>query len=285
MSETKEFKADLHIHSNFSDGLLTPEQVVKLAAKSELSAIALTDHDTIDGCLETEELAKDSGIGFINGCEFSTYLDGKEYHIIGYELDYNSKILKNHLSEFKDERLKRASKISDKLKKLGIMVSIDSILERAGSAPVGRPHIAAVMHEMGYISSTREAFSKYIGDNGPAYEAKLNFPVQKCINLIRNSGGVATLAHPGDYVKSSLIYKFVTFGLDGIEVYHPSHNPDTEKRLRILSGQYGLLSTGGSDFHGYKDYDTDNIGNFYVDERVFESIKLLSSNRKKSSIF
>ena len=265
--------ADLHIHTNYSDGVLSPEEIVQKSLEHSFSAIGIVDHDTIDGCLHTKTFIDQYPLELITGCEFSCYEDGKEYHIIGYSINQENDELRNHLDKFRKIRYSRAQKIIKNLNGQGLNINFDLVVEKAAEAPIIRPHIASVLCDLGYVENFKDAFTKYIGDKSPAYEPKAEFPVVKCIQLISKCGGVAVIAHPTYIVNQSTLYKFIKNGLDGIEVVHPMHDEQLEKYYRTIAQQYWLLETGGSDYHGNRDYDEDNFGKYVVPYSVVESIK------------
>lgn len=269
---------DLHIHTNYSDGVLTPEQILAKAVESGLSAISITDHDTIDGYIIAETKLDQYDIELISGVEFSSYENSKEFHILGYAVDPDYKPLQKHLALFKQSREKRARKIAAKLKTLNVELDFNKIIEKADEAPITRPHIASVIQDSGFVSSSKEAFIRFIGDYGPAYVDKDHFPVEQCIDLINKSGGVASLAHPGNSITQATLYKMIQYGLDGIEVVHPSHNDEMQKYYHSIASQYWLLGTGGSDYHGYKEYDEDNFGRSVVPYSVVQSLHLHTGN-------
>lgn len=271
--------ADLHTHTIFSDGVLTPRQLMEKAVAKGISALSITDHDTVDGCVDARLHLPDFNIDFIDGVEISCFEEQKEYHILGYAMDITDKELVFHLEEFKKARYKRAEIMQYKLNSLGININFNDILEKAGKAPITRPHIAEVLLEAGYVSSMKEAFNKFIGDNGPAYQAKATFPVEKAIKIINKAGGMAVLAHPANYVDSSKLYKMIESGLDGIEVIHPMHNERLRRHYHKIAGQYWLIETGGSDFHGSRDFDEKNFGLEGVHPSVLDSIRYHTSMR------
>ncbi|MBM2817221.1 MAG: phosphotransferase [Ignavibacteria bacterium] len=264
--------ADLHTHTIYSDGVLTPEELLVKALKCNLAAISITDHDAVEGCRIAIPLAKKFKLEFVTGIEFSCYEDSKEYHILGYAFDIENEELNRQLVEFRKGRELRAVKIVEKLKHLNVDIPFEFVLEKAGKAPIARPHIAEALLERGYIKHRKEAFANYIGDGGPCYEPKLNFTVKKGIELINDCGGVAVLAHPGTNIDSSTLFKFIKYGLDGIETIHPSHSAALQKHYQSIAHQYWLLETGGSDFHGNRDYDEENFGKSVVPFSTVESI-------------
>lgn len=266
-------KADLHTHTNYSDGILKPAELLALAKEKGLSAISIVDHDTLDGNIEASKIASDFGIEIIMGCEFSCYENGKEYHILGYYFNPDDKNIETHLANYRIARLNRARQIHKKLVNLGINITFDEILETAGKAPVARPHIGSVLIKHGYVTDLRDAFNKYLAEGSPAYYPKAVFPVEMAIKMINKARGVAVLAHPRNYIDQERLYKFIQLGLDGIEVNHPSHSEEQKKFYHYIANQYWLLETGGSDFHGTREFDAANFGNFYVPYSVVESIK------------
>lgn len=270
---------DLHTHTIYSDGVLTPEELLKKASLAGLDAISITDHDSIDGCLEAHELSKEYDIEIIDGIEFSCYEDGKEYHILGYNFDPSNKILLDYLQTFRSARLIRAEKIVQKLNLLNIEITLDQVLEVAGKAPVARPHIAMVLISNGVIENIKEGFWKFLAEGKPAYEPKVNFTIPQALKVINKAGGVAVLAHPGKYLTQDELSKIIKSGIDGIEVIHPSHDVTTENFYKKTAAQYWLLATGGSDFHGNREYDEENFGKFKVSYSIVDSIKYHSIRR------
>lgn len=264
---------DFHTHTSFSDGILTPDELLQKAADRGISAIAITDHDTVDGYIAAKEIVHKYPVELVVGCEFSCYENGKEYHLLGYEFDINNPILQSHVKHYHKFRLIRAKQIYNKLIQLGIEFEFDAIMQKANGAAIARPHIASVLVELGYVEDMREAFNLYLGEGRPAYHPKANFPVASAIEMINNAGGVAILAHPADFVTQKDLYKMIQSGLDGIEVNHPIHNQSQRKYYHSIAGQYWLLETGGSDYHGSRVYDEDNFGKFTMPYSVLESIR------------
>ncbi|MFC2131930.1 PHP domain-containing protein [Bacteroidota bacterium] len=265
--------ADMHMHSVYSDGVLTLDELFAKAKLAGLSAISITDHDTIDGCNECYELKNKYGIDYLTGIEFSCFEETREFHLLGYHFDPDYAPLKKHLKEFRQARYVRAEKILQKLVKLGRPVEMDLVLELAGKAPIIRPHIAQAMFRNGHVKSVKEAFQKYLGDWKPAYAPKKIFPVENAIKLVNNSGGVASLAHPGSFLSQDALYRMIQSGLDGIEVIHPMHDESLRNFYHSVASQYWLLETGGSDYHGNKEYDEVNFGKLVVPYSIFESIR------------
>ncbi len=266
--------ADLHIHTYYSDGIYSPEEIVEKSAEKGISAISITDHDTVDGLERARAHAEKQSIELINGIEMTAFEGIREYHILGYDFDPAYPPLKKHLEEYREARLQRAEKIWKKLSNLGVKFEFELIIEKAGVAPVTRPHIAAAIRDTGYVETLKEAFVKYIGDKCPADVQKTFYPVEKCIKLINDSGGMASLAHPALTVTQSILYKMIRHGLDGIEIVHPMHSESLRKYYNNTASQYWLLGTGGSDFHGNKEWDNNNFGNFVIPYSAVESLKI-----------
>jgi hypothetical protein len=277
-------KADLHTHTVFSDGLFAPEIVMRKAKSKGISVISITDHDTISHIAEEKEIANQLGLEFIPGCEVSAYQNGKNYHILALNFDPDVKSFIEHFEEYEIERAKRAEIIAAKFTKLGMKISIDEIIEQSGNSPIGRPHIARAIVKAGYAQDQREVFSKYLYDNGPAYQAKSNLSVQKVVNLIHQAGGVAILAHPAYFFSIDELEKVVSEGIDGIEVNHPLHNDEMKKFYINFATSNKLLLSGGSDFHGFND-DEKNLGQSFIPSSYAEKIIDATKKIRSKPIF
>lgn len=265
--------ADLHTHTIYSDGLLTPEELFKKAKEHGIKALSITDHDTLEGNIGAHELAKKYDIDFIEGIEISCFDSQNEYHILGYGIDIDDRDLNAHLNDFRIKRLERAEIMTKRLNNLGVNINFNDVVNKAGMAPITRPHIAQVIMDSGYVSSTKDAFNLYIGDKGPAFEVKAVFQVEKAIKLINAAGGVAVIAHPGYSVTQKKLFKFIETGLDGIEVHHPLHNKKLRREFHSIANQYWLLETGGSDFHGDRPNEIDIFGHEGVPVITMQQIR------------
>jgi predicted metal-dependent phosphoesterase TrpH len=241
---------DLHLHTTFSDGTYTPKELIAQAARKNLCAVAIVDHDTVDGIDPALETARGKGIEIIPGIELTAEYDNSEVHILGYLLDHKNNGLLQELARLKKNRVERVHKMADKLNDLGVKLDAESVLEIAKQGTVGRLHIARVMVKKGLVGSIPEAFRKYIGDKSPAYVCGFRFSVKEAIKLIKKAGGIPILAHPYSIDKDELIPEFVGYGLMGLEVYYPEHSQSMVNFYLGLAKKFNLLVTGGSDCHG-----------------------------------
>jgi predicted metal-dependent phosphoesterase TrpH len=266
-------KVDLHLHSIYSDGTLSPADVVKLSHSAGLSIISIVDHDNILGLEESEEAAKSLNVEVIPGVELSSTMNQKEVHILGYFIDRKNIKLIDYLSFFRDERRKRAERIVKKLNSLNIPLKIETVLRKTILGSIGRPHVAYALLEGGYIGNYDEAFEKYIGLNGPAYEEKIHFSPKDAIELISQAGGLSFLAHPNKTLNENELLNLIDLGIDGIEVIHPSHSHERINYFKGITSEYFLLESGGSDFHGGRKRDEVILGQYTVSAQAVENMK------------
>ncbi len=246
----KVLSADLHIHTDASDGAETPAQVVYRAKTAGLKAIAITDHETASGIVPALEAGRGLSLEVLPGVEMSTEHKGSEVHLLGYLMDYRNPVFLSFLELLKQKRKERAEKIATKLRELGVQVTLDQILAVAGKGTVGRPHVARALIKSGLVQSVAQAFEQYLGTGRPAYVPRFKYSTGEAIRLIREAGGVTVLAHPVIDNSEGFIAEFVKDGLQGLEVYYPGHGPETITRFLETCRLYNLVSTGGSDFHG-----------------------------------
>jgi len=267
---------DLHIHTQASDGALSPAQVVERAIDRGLAAIAITDHDIVDGCLPAA-LAAGERLEVIPGIEINTEWGSQEVHILGYYIDLNDQRFLDVLEELRQARLGRITKIVRKLAEIGVKLEMSRVLELAGDGTIGRPHVALAMIEAGYIETIREAFTDYIGYGAPAYVPRYKLSPAEAVQIIRQAGGIPVLAHPGLIGDDDLIPALVASGLQGLEVYYPEHSQEQVTHYRQLAEGYGLIVTGGSDYHGNQaDYRGD-IGCLPIGYQIVEGLKALKN--------
>ena len=257
---------DLHCHSTASDGTLPPAEVIALAVRNELSALALTDHDTIAGLGEAADAAAKAGIEFLPGIEISCDVARPAtMHLLGYGVDPHSPILHDLTRRLIEARDDRNPRIIKKLNELGVSITMAEVEAEAGGDVVGRPHIAAILHRKGYVSSIKQAFDKYLGQGAAAYFDKERLTPGQAIDMVRQSGGLPVLAHPvqlrteNDGQLERIVKDLVDQGLAGLEVIHSDHDAALVEKYTKLADRYGLLKTGGSDFHGTNKKDI-NLG-------------------------
>jgi predicted metal-dependent phosphoesterase TrpH len=240
---------DLHIHTNFSDGLDSPDEILKIVRRKGLAAFSICDHDNLQGYFEARRLLIDGDPELISGVELSAgSID--DIHILGYGFNPDSRDLAEALTEMRRKRNTRGRKMLLRLKKLGIDIPYELVKEIAGKSAIARPHVADALLKAGAIKTYETAFSKYIGHDGPAYVAKENITPGEAIDLIHRAGGLAVLAHPGIGGADKYINDFINLGLDGIELYHPQHNQKQRQEYAAIVGANGLIASGGSDYHG-----------------------------------
>lgn len=270
-----QYEADLHCHTTASDGLLTPTELIRLAAKLGLKGIGITDHDTIQGWKEAEEAGEKYQILILKGIELSTEWQGKEVHILGYEVDGSASCFNDRLRNLRQAREQRLRKILDLLEAQGVHLSVDEVQQFAQGESIGRPHVAQALLKRGFVQSIEEGFERYIGSGAPAYVPRCKLTPEEGIGLVRAAHGVAVLAHPGVQSLESGIPDWVKAGLQGIEVVHSDHQSEDEKKFRAIAQEYHLLATGGSDFHGEGIKPGVKLGHWGVSLKVLKDIRAL----------
>jgi len=246
---------DLHIHTTASDGMLTPSQVVRLAKERNLRAIAITDHDSIDGVREALDQGRRVSLEVIPGVEISANSKAGNLHLLGYYVQTEDGILKEKLDRLKRARSERNPRIIKKLNDLGISITYPEVIRASGGGQVGRPHFAQVLVDKAYVRSIDEAFDRFLAQGAPAYVDKYRFEAKEAIEVVLRAGGVPVLAHP--YTLSctpadleKLLTELVDKGLKGIEAFYPDHTRKQTAQYQRLAERLGLVQTGGSDFHG-----------------------------------
>ena len=251
---------DLHLHTTFSDGTLTPTELVELCVRRGLKVISVSDHDTTDGLKETFQAAgKYPKLTVIPGIELSTDVPGGEIHVLGYYLDVESEGLQKTLTSFRQGREGRAEGMVEKLNGLGLNISWDRVKEIAGEGAIGRPHIAQALVEGGYVQYRKDAFDRYIGREGPAYVERMKFTPEEAVELICDYGGLPVMAHPTNSASKSdrnevgslreTLGNLKRAGLVGMEVYYGDYTPEQVERLALLAKEFDLIPCGGSDYH------------------------------------
>ena len=279
-------RADLHTHTTCSDGRLAPAALVREAAARDLAALAVTDHDTVAGVPEAQAAGRARGVQVVAGVELSVTFDGEELHLLGYAFDPSHEGLRRHLARFKEARRERARAMAERLTELGKPLTFEDVARQAASAQVasaqvasgqvasgqvasghaalGRPHVAQALVAAGHAPSTRVAFDRLIGDDGPAFVEKPRFDAADALDLLHRAGGLGALAHPGEGTSDATFGALVDAGLDAVEVVHPAHDERLTRYWRTRAEANGLLPTGGSDYHGPGDDGEDRFGAFTV---------------------
>lgn len=264
--------ADLHIHSNYSDGVKSPEEIIKTAIKDNIKYISITDHDSISSQYVTKNNYKE--INIIPGIELSTEYKEMELHILGYFMDIDNNELQELAKELNTQRIKRVEDILFKLNKYDIKLDIEDLAIDI-DATVGRSHVANAMVKKGYFDNYKSAFRNFLIQGKPGYVKGFRLNYKECIDVINKAGGVAILAHPGQIYRKieveNILKELRCFGLKGIEVYHPSHSQGDINKFFNLSKKYKLCITGGSDYHGKAlGYDNLSIGSYGLNEEYLE---------------
>ena len=278
-------RVDLHIHSNASDGRLSPSEIVSRSAARGLAVIAITDHDTVDGIEPALEAARAfASLRIIQGIEVSTDIPAGEAHILGYFIDHSDPGLLADLERMRDSRWERARKMVARLADLGLSIQWERVREIAGSATVGRPHVAQAMIENGHVESFQEAFDRFIGRDGPAYVERDKMTPVQAVELILRANGLPVLAHPLTVPDpEAMVVELRAAGLIGLEVYYKDFSEDDIRRLLCLSEHYGLIPTGGTDYHGLDPATETDIGGVDVPAGCVERLLALAQRRTRKT--
>jgi predicted metal-dependent phosphoesterase TrpH len=274
-------KVDLHIHSTASDGRLSPADIVHQAAELGLDVMAITDHDTVDGIAPALVAAQAfPRLKVIPGVEISTDVSNGEVHVLGYFIDYTDHKLRAILNRLRNSRQQRAQRMITKLGNLGMPIDWQRVQEIAGSGSIGRPHIAQAMLEKGYIASLKEAFTKYIGRDAPAYVEREKMTPVEAVELILQANGLPVLAHPFTTDDpETMVIELKMAGLVGLEAYYNGYTADEINKLVSLANKYNLIATGGSDYHGLDTGSETMIGGADVPVESAEQLIALAEQR------
>jgi hypothetical protein len=278
---------DLHTHSNASDGTFAPAEVVRLAKDGGLKALALTDHDTVDGLAEAVAAGPQYGVEVIPGVEISARFPGGSMHVLGLGIEYGDGHLSERLAILQQARADRNPQIIAKLNALGVKITLEQVAKISGRGQMGRPHIARALMEAGYVGSIQQAFDLYLRNDGRAYVPKFRFPPAEAIAMIRDVKGVPVLAHPftlglgSAYALKNTLTELMALGLAGIECIYSEHTLEQEALYLKLAGELGLLVTGGSDFHGDNKPEI-TLGKMPRQERLtYERLEALHAWRRR----
>ena len=262
-------RLELHAHTHFSDGVLSPQELVELAIERGVAVLAVTDHDSVEG-IAPAIAAAGHRLEVVPGIEVSSMLEGHDLHILGYFLDTASEALRERLILFREERRERALTILDRLRELGVPVPAEEVFASAGPGVVGRPHVAHALLRAGHVPSIEAAFQQYLGTHGAAFVQRPAFHSAEAIRMIRAAGGVAVLAHPGS-LSRLLVEQLAAAGLTGIEVWHPQHGMPAQRRWYQVAQELSLVPSGGSDFHS--PHRGAGLGDMAVPERTLEDLR------------
>ena len=275
-------RADLHLHTTASDGTLSPRELVQKAASVGLEVIAITDHDTVAGIPPAlEETRSFPNLLVVPGVEINTDTPQGEVHILGYSVDYSDPEFNRDLEKLRNSRYERGRTMVTRLADMGIDVDWERVMELSGGGAIGRPHIAQVMLEQGYISSLGEAFTEYIGHDRPAHVKREKLTPGEAVKAILKTGGLPVLAHPADIPDlESFVSELKRAGIMGIEIYYPHYRQNTIARLQAVANKYDLIATGGSDYHGPHLSVGDDIGSIEIPTEVIEQfVSLIHGHR------
>lgn len=266
---------DLHSHTDRSDGVLSPQELVVKAEQAGMTVLAITDHDNLDAIRILRSEGYNGPLHLIEGIEISCFELGREVHILAYYLDPDNAEVIAYEKFFRADRERRALEIVDRLQAARVPISFDEVQESAGMAPIGRPHVANVLVNRGFVTSIQQAFDAYLDVGKLAYVAKSPLPVSDAVQMVHRAGGITSVAHPNRvYAEPRSFLALVATGIDGVEVYHPSHWYVTRQYYRVLAEQHELLITAGSDYHGSREYDERNFGAYGVTADHLEAIQL-----------
>lgn len=248
---------DLHLHTAASDGHCSPRELVARAAHAGVSVMAVTDHDTTAAAAEVRDAAREVGVHTITGIEITAVDDERDVHVLGYLIDPDEPRLASFLATQRAARFERVKAIAARLASLGLPVDVEPLLQKAAGQlgrSLGRPEVARAMVAAGHVSSVQEAFDRFLGQGLPGFIPREGAPSEDVVAVIHRAGGIASLAHPGKFNLERRLPVLAEAGLDAVEVFHPDHDPVMVERYRRLAGDLGLLTTGGSDFHGDPDH-------------------------------
>ena len=275
--------ADLHLHTRFSDGTYSPEELVRQAERQELQGVALTDHDTVEGCAPTERACAAAGIEFIPGTELTAEQDGHEIHILGYGIGVQDPKLLREIGKFQTVRQDRIREMVQRLNQINVPLRVEAVFALANCRAPGRPHVARALVQAGLVGSLDEAFERFLKKNRPAWVPKFKMSAANATELIHQSGGVAVMAHPGLNRSDEVIPAMVEAGLDGLECFHTKHSATTSEHYLQMAAHFHLLVTGGSDCHGLSK-GRPLIGSVRLPYSYVEKLKAKVAERRAAAV-
>ena len=265
---------DLHMHTTASDGTLAPAALVDRAHEAGIRTMSVTDHDTMAGVPEAAAAAAGRGIEFLPGIEITAVADGRDVHMLGYFLDAAPASLDRFLTSQREDRVRRAREMGEKLAALGVPIPIDRLIEKAAAAgrAVARPVVARALVEAGHCANLQEAFDRWLADGGGAYVARRGAPPAEVVGLVARAGGLTSLAHPGLLRRDEVIPGLAEAGLGAIEAFHSDHDTAAQARYQRLADRHGLAVSGGSDFHGDRHHRAKSFGRVGLPRARFETL-------------
>ena len=272
--------ADLHLHTSFSDGTYSPEELVEHGRRHGLSAMALTDHDTVEGCQRMAAACERAGIQFVPGTELTAEIDAYEVHLLGYFVDLSNARFLAEMSSFQNVRQDRIREMVAKLNEIGIPLKAETVFKLASCRSPGRPHVARALIQEGFCASMDEAFERFLKKHRHAWVPKRRMSAADAITLVHEANGLAVLAHPGLNRTDGMIPDLVDAGLDGIECFHTRHNPAMVEHYLGVAAQHRLLVTGGSDCHGMSK-GRPLIGTVKLEFRHYETLREAATARRQ----
>ena len=273
---------DLHLHTTASDGRLSPAQLVARAVSVGITTLSVTDHDTTGAIREVAHHAAEAGIRFVPGIEVTAVHDGRDLHVLGYYLDPEAPGLSEFLSAQRRGRTDRAREIAAALARLGAPIDIERILATApagGGRAIARPQLAQGLVDAGHVATIAEAFDRFLGESSPAYRPHIGASPADAIAAIRQAGGIASLAHPGVHRRDALLPVLVDAGMEALEVFHSEHDGAAQAHYLALAGHYGLVATGGSDYHGEGVRRSEFFGRMTLPPEHFDRLERRASRR------
>jgi hypothetical protein len=270
--------ADLHLHTLFSDGTFTPEELATRGSRAGLLAMALTDHDTVEGCEPMAQACRALGIEFIPGTELTAEHEGREVHLLGYFLDIHDPVLLAEIKKFQTVRQDRVREMAARLNRLNIPLRVEAVFELANCRSPGRPHVARAMVQEGLCGTLDEAFERFLKKGRPAWVPKYKISAVDAISLIHQAGGFAVLAHPGLNHNDEVIPELARLGLNGLECFHTRHTPRLSEHYLTMAGRLELTVTGGSDCHGFSK-GKPLVGTVKLSAFYFEKLKEVQQSR------
>ncbi|HTS80012.1 MAG TPA: PHP domain-containing protein [Myxococcaceae bacterium] len=271
---------DLHSHTTASDGEHSPEDLLARARAAGVTVLAVTDHDTVEGLARARAAADAQGIRLVPGIEVSTEADGREVHVLGHFVEPTEPGLAGFSARLRGERAERMARMVQRMNELGFPITLEEVERIAAGAHLGRPHLALALLARGYVTSSKEAFDRFLGDGRPGYVGRFRLPAEEAIAMLHRAGGTATVAHPGSSkVSGYTLERLAKAGLDGLEIFHPDHVPSQRDALLRQADALGLVPTAGSDYHGPRVTPDRSLGMVSLDPSHLARLEARAASR------